>query len=563
MKCRPTTLLAAMLAAGIGLTPAPNGAQAESLAGAYLAAQQANFRSEFVEAARYYTRAAQAAPDNLGLLQNAIITSVIADDFATAIPLARRAQQLGGEPQLSGLVLVTDAVREEDYDTAQARLDDATLRMNPLVEGLLNGWVAVGRGDVAAAIAAFDALAEETSFAPIAAYHKALVMAMVGNFDGAIEIFEANGDGGLRLNRAAITAHVQILMQLDRRDEAAAILAAIPGAANDPNLVDLMDAIEAGEEVPFTHTTSPLDGVSDVFLTLATALNQDEADRFSLLYARLAQVVKPGNEDAILFTADVFDRIGQYDLAVRDFAKIPQTSLVFRDAEIGRAGALSASGASDEATIVLDALSESYPQDRFVHVSLGDLLRREENFAEASEAYTKAIDLITDDRPQDWRVYYVRAITYERTDRWDAAEADFRKALELNPEQPLVLNYLGYSLVEKGLNIDEAKDMIERAVSGDPDNGYITDSLGWVLYRLDRFEEAVPHLERAAELLPTDPVINDHLGDVYWQVGRKTEATFQWKRALSFDPEEVDATRIRRKLEAGLDVVLEEEAAAK
>jgi len=552
-----------MLAAGIGLTPAPNGAQAESLAGAYLAAQQANFRSEFVEAARYYTRAAQAAPDNLGLLQNAIITSVIADDFATAIPLARRAQQLGGEPQLSGLVLVTDAVREEDYDTAQARLDDATLRMNPLVEGLLNGWVAVGRGDVAAAIAAFDALAEETSFAPIAAYHKALVMAMVGNFDGAIEIFEANGDGGLRLNRAAITAHVQILMQLDRRDEAAAILAAIPGAANDPNLVDLMDAIEAGEEVPFTHTTSPLDGVSDVFLTLATALNQDEADRFSLLYARLAQVVKPGNEDAILFTADVFDRIGQYDLAVRDFAKIPQTSLVFRDAEIGRAGALSASGASDEATIVLDALSESYPQDRFVHVSLGDLLRREENFAEASEAYTKAIDLITDDRPQDWRVYYVRAITYERTDRWDAAEADFRKALELNPEQPLVLNYLGYSLVEKGLNIDEAKDMIERAVSGDPDNGYITDSLGWVLYRLDRFEEAVPHLERAAELLPTDPVINDHLGDVYWQVGRKTEATFQWKRALSFDPEEVDATRIRRKLEAGLDVVLEEEAAAK
>ena len=99
--------------------------------------------------------------------------------------------------------------------------------------------------------------------------------------------------------------------------------------------------------------------------------------------------------------------------------------------------------------------------------------------------------------------------------------------------------------------------MIERAVQARPNDGYITDSLGWILYRLGRYPEAVGHMERAAELMPVDPIINDHLGDVYWSVGRIREAQFQWNRALSFEPEDVDATRIRRKLEVGLDLVLQ------
>ena len=149
---------------------------------------------------------------------------------------------------------------------------------------------------------------------------------------------------------------------------------------------------------------------------------------------------------------------------------------------------------------------------------------------------------------------------------WDRAEADFRTALELNPGQPQVLNYLGYSLVEKQIKLDEALEMIEQAVAASPDSGYIVDSLGWVLYRLGRYDEAVGHMERAVELMPVDPVVNDHLGDVYWAVGRAREAQFQWMRALSFvDPEEVDGEadpdRMRRKLEVGLDVVLAEEGA--
>jgi len=169
--------------------------------------------------------------------------------------------------------------------------------------------------------------------------------------------------------------------------------------------------------------------------------------------------------------------------------------------------------------------------------------------------------LIGQPERRHWFLFYVRGIAYERSGRWEEAERDFRKALELEPDQPNVLNYLGYSLVEKGIKLDEALEMIRKAVEKRPNDGYITDSLGWALYRLGRYEEAVEPMERAVELTPLDPVINDHLGDVYWMVGRKREARFQWKRALSFGPDEKDAARIRRKLEVGLDKVLEEERA--
>jgi Flp pilus assembly protein TadD len=181
-------------------------------------------------------------------------------------------------------------------------------------------------------------------------------------------------------------------------------------------------------------------------------------------------------------------------------------------------------------------------------------------------AYDRALEFTEDGARSEWFLHYARGISHEREKNWDNAEADFRAALALNPDQPQVLNYLGYSLVERKEKLDEALDMIERAVAAQPQSGYIVDSLGWVLYRLGRYEEAVEHMERAVALMPVDPVVNDHLGDVYWAVGRYREADFQWKRALSFiDPEdtdgEADPVRIRRKIDVGLDLVLDEEGA--
>jgi tetratricopeptide (TPR) repeat protein len=269
--------------------------------------------------------------------------------------------------------------------------------------------------------------------------------------------------------------------------------------------------------------------------------------------------------DAIITVAELLESMEQYDLSIAAYKKVPRDHPSYHVAELGRAEVLRRDDRPDAAIEVLDQLVQTYPELADVHVAAGDLYRTQEQYADAVTSYDRAIELLTErDNPQ-WFVHYARAISHERQDNWEEAEADFRRALELNPGHPQVLNYLGYSMVEKGIHFDEALDMIERAVAEQPESGYIVDSLGWALYRLGRYDEAIVHMERAAELMPTDPVINDHLGDVLWAVDRKAEARFQWKRALSLhesDPSpDLEPDRVRRKLAVGLDAVLEEEGA--
>jgi Flp pilus assembly protein TadD len=187
------------------------------------------------------------------------------------------------------------------------------------------------------------------------------------------------------------------------------------------------------------------------------------------------------------------------------------------------------------------------------------VLRDTGDNAGAIAAYGAALDLYPETDPNRWVVHYTRAIVAHDIGDWDQAESDFRAALAIAPDQPQVLNYLGYSLVERGEKLDEALDMIERAVADQPDSGAIVDSLGWVYFKLGRYDDAVAPLERAAVLEATDPIVNDHLGDAYWAVGREREARFQWLRAQSFDPEEDLAARIRAKLAHGLDAVRQDE----
>jgi len=302
--------------------------------------------------------------------------------------------------------------------------------------------------------------------------------------------------------------------------------------------------------------------VAEVFFTVAQLLSGDRNTTLPLLMAQAARGIAPDHSDAVVLAGELMATTEQYQLAAVTFSAVPDSDPNYIEAQMGRAGALEEAGSQDEAIAILSDLAQARPDLASVQAAYGDILRRAERFEDAIEAYTAVLNLVDTDQPRYWFIHYARAICYHQIDNWDPAEADFRRALELNPEQPNVLNYLGYSLVEQRRNFDEALGMIQRAVAARPESGYIIDSLGWVYYRLGRYEEAVGPMERAVELEPNDPIVNDHLGDVYWTVGRYREAEFQWHRALSFDPEPEDAQRIRRKLEVGLDVVLEEEGGA-
>jgi Flp pilus assembly protein TadD len=185
-------------------------------------------------------------------------------------------------------------------------------------------------------------------------------------------------------------------------------------------------------------------------------------------------------------------------------------------------------------------------------MALGNILRGRKEFAECADVYTKAVDTISKPEKPNWVLYYFRGICYERSKQWPKSEADMKKALELYPEQPLVLNYLGYSWIDQGINLDEGMRMIQRAVEQRADDGYIVDSLGWAYFRIGNYEQAVKNLEHAVELKPEDPTINDHLGDAYWKIGRQLEARFQWSHARDLKAEPDELVKIEEKLKVGL-----------
>ena len=540
-------------------------ALAQSVSGAYLAGRQAASQNDFKNASTYFVKSLARDRANPELMEGAVSSLLALGKIKQAVPIAKAIEQLELRSQTASMVLIADLVMREDFDGVIARTGDNG-GIGPLVDTLVSAWAKLGQGKAAAAFEEFDVVAEKPGMSSFATYHKAMAFAVVGDFEGANSLFSSSNADGASATRRGAMARAEVLSQLDRNADAVQSLRLAFGDATDPELDGLLAALESGKKVPFTHATSASDGIAEVFYSLGGALRGEADADYTLLYGRLAYALRPDHIDALLLNAKLLEELGQFGLAIEVYKKVPSADTASHASELGRAAALRSLGKPDAAIEVLRQLAHRFPKMAIVHSTLGDALRSQDRFTKAVSSYDRALELIPEGSRGRWFVLYARAIAHERLDNWEKAEADFRAALELNPEHPQVLNYLGYSMVEKQINLAEALDMIERAVAARPDSGFIVDSLGWILYRLGRYGEAVAHMERAVELMAVDPVVNDHLGDVYWAVGRKREAEFQWTRALSFvDLTEVDGEadpdRMRRKLEVGLDAVLLEEGA--
>lgn len=556
------TLSALVFAAAMG---APLHADETPDSGAYLAARVAESENDFRAAATWYGRAIIADPGDPALLDGAILAELGAGDFPLAIDVAKRRQDIGTElgldpSQLAEITLLADEANREDYAAIEAAAD-AGRDIGDLANQLVLAWAKVGEGKMSEALAAFDAVTQKKGYEAFGYYHKALALASVGDFEGADEILSGRAAGPIVVMRRGVFAHAQILSQLERNADALALLDRSFGPGPDPIVDAVRRRLQAGEPMPFDTVRTAKDGIAEVFYSISTALNGEADPVYTLLHLRVAGFLRPDHSDALLLTADVLQNLGQHDLATQTYTAFKAEDPAFVTAEIGRAGALRSQGKADAAIEALQTLARAHGDLVSVQFALADVLRGEERFDEAEVAYSAAIDLTKAAGREDWVLYFYRGICHEQTKDWAPAEADFRKALELNPTQPQVLNYLGYGLVDRGEKLDEALGMIEKAVAADPEQGYIIDSLAWAFFKLGRYAEAMEPMERASLLEPVDPVVTDHLGDVYWMNDRKLEARFQWRRALSFNPTEKDKARILRKLEVGLDTVMAEEAA--
>ena len=527
--------------------------------GAYLAGRQAILDHNFVTASKFQSQSVSADPANSKLLEGLMISFVAQGSVDKAISIAEAYKANGNVSQISQMILLTAMIKDGQTEAFLDFVKNAS-ETTPILKDLLSAWIFMGLDDEVNANRMFDKTAKVQGMAQFANFHRAMSQLAAGKFDQAQKTFDLIHSGQVNPTRRSVIYHTKLLLSRSKFKEAQQLLDKWIGPTFDPEIEELY--VNATDKKAYPESSFPKINiaVADVFHSIANLISKEADPAFTLIYSRLAQYLDHKHVDSILMTADLLVELGQYDLAIKEHERISKSEPQFFASELGRAEALRSSDKEMAAIEVLVELTRQYPNSANGFSILGNHYRRLEAYDKAEVSYGEAIKLYETKGEAGWFLYYVRGITRERLDTWDLAEKDFRKALSLNPNQPQVLNYLGYSLIEKNSNLDEALDMIERAVKESPDSGYIVDSLGWGYYKLGLYEKAVPNLERAAELMPVDPIVNDHLGDVYWMVGRKTEAEFQWRRALSFDPEADEIERIKKKLKVGLTQVLIEES---
>jgi len=536
---------------------------ADGYAGAFLAAREAGLNNDFAAALPYLERMRESQPEDPHILESLTVSSVALGNHAAAVEYAGGLIEVMPENHAAALALLADAFARRDYDAALGLLD-TDARTLPLIDGLGLAWAHLGQGRMTEALAALDEVGAQDGMLAFAQYCRALALALVGDVETAVAIMEDERYDVLgALSRRGMIAYAQVLGQLERFDDALALIDDVFGGVDDPVIQDMRQAYAEGRALPFSLIADPAEGMAEVYAVMASAMRSGQNLHDTLLYARGAEWINPALSDTLLLIGQVFEGLEQPERAAEAYARIPEEDVFGMAARMGQAQVLETLGALDEAITVLERLEARHPDSIATGQVLGDFLRRANRHEEAIAAYDRAMALMeARGLEADWPAYFSRAVSHERLGQWPQAEADFRAALAIEPDQPTVLNYLGYSLVERQEDLDEALEMIERAVAGEPDSGYITDSLAWALYRMGRYDAALPHMEQAVALLPTDAVLNDHLGDVYWAVGREREARFQWRRALSYGPhDDLDMDRVRRKLEVGLDQVRADEGA--
>jgi len=319
-----------------------------------------------------------------------------------------------------------------------------------------------------------------------------------------------------------------------------------------PAIDAALEAIARQAAPPAAPVFDPLVGLGKTMFGLAEAMRREGRLELALAYARLSAYLDGENDFVTMQTAETLAALENHRMAADLFAAIADNSVLHREAQIRRAEMLQQLGASESAISVLTGVLQNAPGHVRALVALGDIYRGDERFEEAETSYDRAIQELPEEQPLHWHVYFARGIARERLGDWEQAEIDLLTARRLSNDEPHVLNYLGYSWIDKGVYLQEALQIIVKAVKQKPNNGFFVDSLGWAYYRLGDYNKALFYLERATQLQPTDPVITDHLGDALWQLGRRLEARYQWRKALAFEPEDNVAQSINDKLLLGL-----------
>ncbi len=520
--------------------------------GSYLAARHAGQMRDAEAAAAYYRAALKRDPQNVELRDHAFLSLLVGGDVEEAVAFAERIARSDKSDRVARLVLGVHALKQKHYATARREFAQSVRGpITDLAATLLTAWSQYGAGDAKGAVAAIDKLAGPDWYAIFKDLHAGMIYDLAGNKDEAGKRLEQ----AYKLDPSAlrvVEAYGSWLSRNRSAKDAAEIFAAFEKVLPDHPLVnEAKEQLNAGQKLPQLVATAQA-GAAEALYGLGASLGRRGGEDLGLVYLQLGLYLAPNHPLALLSLADLYESLKKPELAIDVYKRVPANSPLHRNAAIQMAANLDTLNRVDEAEKQLDALIKERPKDIEAIMALGNVQRGHKKFAECADTYGKGIATIAHPEKANWVIYYFRGICYERSHNWPKAEADLKEALKLFPEQPHVLNYLGYSWIDQGVNLDDGMAMIKRAVQQRPDDGYIVNSLGWAYFRLGNYPEAVKQLERAIELKPEDPTINDHLGDAYWRIGRVLEARFQWAHARDLKPDPEDLPKIEEKLKNGM-----------
>ncbi len=529
-----------------GLSPSP--------LGHYLASRHAQQIHDLPAAADFLDFALDADPDNPQLLDTSFNLLMSSGRTDEALKMAKRMEAAGKVGTLTRIALAIDKAKAKDYAAADAYVAGIKGEgLERFLTPMLRSWTLLKVKGVDDAAKALTPLGSVNGFEPLYELQLALLYDAAKKPEEAAKHYDKAVDAATDATFPMIQLAANFKLRQGDRKAAEALYATFEKTHPRSLLTAPLRKQLASGGKPAPIVVTPADGMAEALFNLAVLLQGENSNDVALLVARLAVEGRPDDSLFTVLLADVLDAQNHPEDALALYRKVPPDSPYGWQAQIKVGEELHKTGNDDEAITWLQKLVDSRTERPEAASQLGDILRAGKRFTEAAKAYDTAIARLPKPQPGDWSVFYFRGIALERSGNWTKAEGDFKKALELQPDQPYVLNYLGYTWVDRGVHLDEAIAMLQKAIQQKPDDGFIIDSLAWAYYRLKQYDKAVIYQEKAISLEPGDPVLNDHLGDIYWKVGRHNEARFQWQRALAFKPDADQVKPIEAKLQHGLD----------
>lgn len=527
----------------LSLRPEP----AASFAGNYLAARLAQHSKDVRAEATFLRESLRRNPGARELLARAFNASLASGDIEESVTLANRI--LIAEPgnTLARFVIGVRAMRTGQCD--EARRDFARAAKGPLElpSTALTAWCWLAEGNPDQALELLDQLSDPR-LARFRDYHAGLIAEARGYTYEARKRLRGLYQADPRVMRT-VDAWGRFLARTGQYEPARQVFQAYDAQfPRNPVITGALRDLDAGRLLA-PLAPDALSGAAEALYGLGAAGAQQADPTNALIFMRLAVYLSPDHALAWAALGEINARARQPERAIEAYSSIAPGSPLRPVADDQTAALLQALDRTDEAVALIKASMKTRPEDLGAVETLANLYRFQKKWIDAAAVYSKGVELLREPKPGDWRWFYFRGIAYERLKQWPLAEKDFRKALELNPDQPQTLNYLAYTWADMGVNLEEARVMLEKAAKQANRDGHIIDSLGWVYYRLGRYEDALRELERAVGLVAGEAIVNEHLGDVYWKVGRKREAVFKWRHALALNPEPEEVERINKKLD--------------